>query len=77
MSRKLIKFLSWNLKGYKKTIDGLKTNKLLDKDINEQFQKYDIIFLQETHLEKEIASSIHFSNFAPGIHFVRNKREKA
>lgn len=77
MFKQLIRILSWNIKGCKETIDGLKTNKLEVEEIINHFNKYDIICIQEMHEDRENVKNIHIPNFAPGIHYTRPKRKKS
>ena len=77
MSKQLIRLLSWNMRGCFETINGLKTNKLDVDEITKHFSDYDIIFFQETHLDREKAQNLQIPSFAPGIHYIRPKRHKA
>ena len=75
--RTLLNILSWNIKGFRETIDGVKINKLKDQQFIHKLFDYDLVFLQETHLDKDNIGDIGLPGFAPGIHFLRPKRGKA
>ena len=75
--RALLNILSWNIKGFRETIDGVKINKLKDQQFLHKLADYDLVFLQETHLDKDNIGDIGLSGFTPGIHFLRPKRGKA
>ena len=73
----LLNNLSWNIKGFRETIDGVKINKLKDQQFLHKLVDYDLVFLQEIHLDKDNVGDIGLSGFAPGIHFLPSKRGKA
>ena len=75
--RTLLNILSWNIKGFRETIDGVKFNKLKDQQFLHKLVDYDLVFLQETHLDKDNVGDIGLPDFAPGILFLRSKRGKA
>lgn len=75
MKRALINILSWNIKGYIETIDSAKINKILDQNVLKIITDYDIVFLQETHLQREDAHKIQIPGFSH-IHYVRPKKNK-
>ena len=77
--RTLLNILSWNIKGCRETIDGVKVNKLKDQQFLQKLiiVDYDLVFLQETHLDKDNIGDTGLPGFAPGIHFLRPKRGKA
>ena len=72
----LYKLLSWNLKGYRETIDGIKTNKLNEQTIIDKFERFDFVFLEETHIDNENKNDISIPGFTT-IHYCRKKRGKA
>lgn len=72
-----IKILSWNLKGVKEKIHGDIVHKLNEQDIQQYMNKYDIVFIEETHLDKENKDNIYITGFGRGQHFIRPKRKKA
>ena len=41
------------------------------------FSHYDVIFEQETHLDRENCKDLYIPGFATGIHYLREKRKKA
>ena len=75
--RLLLNILSWNIKGFKEIIDEVKINKLKDQQFIHKLVDDDLVFLQETHLDKDNIGDISLPGFAPGIHFLRPKRGKA
>ena len=75
--RTLLNILSWNIKGFREIIDRVKINKLKDQQFIHKIVDYDLVFVQETHLDKDKIGDIGLPGFAPGIHFLRPKRGKA
>ena len=75
--RALLNILSWNIKGFRETIDGVKINKLKDQHFIHKLVDYDLVFPQETHLNKDNIGDIGLPGFAPGMHFLRPKCGKA
>ena len=73
----LLNILSWNIKGFRETINGVKINKLKDQQFPHKLVDYDLVFRQETLLDKDNIGDIGLPGFAPGIHFLRPKRGKA
>ena len=51
--------------------DGVKINKLKDQQFLHKLVDYDLVFLQETHLDKDNIGDIGLPGFAPSIHFLR------
>ena len=76
-SKSVIKILSWNIKGFKETIDGTKKNKFIEKEVIDILSSYDIVFCLETHLDRESAKDITLPGFAAGVHYCRPKRAQA
>ena len=76
MQRKPINVLSWNLKGYKETINGLQVNKFECKEIISKLASYEIVFIQETHLGKEQSKTIVLPGFS-STHYIREKKARA
>ena len=74
--RTILNILSWNIKGFRETIDGVKMNKLKDQQFIHKLVDYDLAFLQETHLDNDDIGDIGLPGFAPGIHFLRQIRGK-
>ena len=77
MIKQKLRILSWNLKGYIETIDGIRINKLKEQNILTLFSNYDIVLLQETHLDRDNSKDLFVPGFATGIHYLREKRKKA
>ena len=75
--RTLLNILSWNIKGFRETIDGVKINKLKDRQFIHKLVDYDLVFLQGTYLEKDNIGDIGLPGFSPGVHFLQPKRGKA
>ena len=48
-----MKILSWNIRGIFGKVEEQYSNKLKIKHVENLLQKYDVIFLQETHLEQK------------------------
>ena len=69
--------MSWNIRGCYGNKDGVKINKLQDQNVVDILSRYDIVFLQETHLDHETSQNMSLTHFAPGVHYVRQKRGKA
>ena len=63
--RTLLNILSWNTKGFRETIDGVKINKLKDRQFIHKLVDYDLVFLQETHLDKDNIGDVGLPGFAP------------
>ena len=76
-TKTVIKILSWNIKGFRETIDGTKTNKFMETEVIDLFCKHDIVICQETHLDRDSAKEIVLPDFSPGVHYCRQKRAKA
>ena len=72
-----IKILSWNIKGFRETIDGTRINKFKEAEIIDLFSKYDIVVCQETHMDREDTKDLLIPGFAPGVHYCRQRRAKA
>lgn len=70
------RILSWNIKGYRETIDGLRTNKLREQQIIDKLVKYDFICMQETHLDKDNCRDVSIPGFVP-VHYCRKRRARA
>ena len=75
--RTLLNILSWDIKGFRETIDGVKMNKLKNQQFRHKLVDYDLVFLEETHPDKDHIGDIGLPGFAPGIHFLRPKHGKA
>ena len=61
---------------FRETIDGVKINKLKDQQFLHNLVDYDLVFLQETHLDKDNVGDIGLPGFAPGKFFLWSKRGK-
>ena len=72
----IVNILSWNIKGYRETIDGIGINKLGEEEVRNKLQEYDIVCLQETHLEKESADEVSIPGFNQ-LHHCRKRNIKA
>lgn len=72
-----IKVLSWNMKGFIETIDGLRVNKFNEHNFTNKLSAYDIVFLEETHLDKDNVKDINIPNFSTPVHYMREKRKNA
>ena len=72
-----VRILSWNIRGFRETINGIKINKFKETDVIDLFSKHDIVICQETHLTREEAKEIYLPDFSPGVHYCRQKRAKA
>ena len=51
--RTILNILSWNIQGFRETIDGVKINKLEDQQFIHKLVEYDLVFLQESSLHKD------------------------
>jgi exonuclease III len=71
----MYKMLSWNIRGYKETLDGIKTNKFTEEDFINKISQYDFIFIQETHLDKNNRDDVSIPGFS-SIHYCRQRRGK-
>lgn len=76
MYKKCLKIIAWNIRGLVETVDGLRANKLQIPEIIKELSKYDIVFLQETHLH-ENSDEFVLPGFSKPIHYYRQKRGKA
>ena len=65
--------LFWNIKGFREIIDLVKINKLKNQQIIHKLVEYDLVFLQETHLDKDAIGKISLPGVAPSIHFLWEK----
>lgn len=72
-----INILSWNLKGFKQKIDGDTINKLKDQEVIDFLDKYDIVLLEETHMDKKDEEDIFLPGFSKPHNFPRPKRKQA
>ena len=75
--RTILNILSWNIKGFRETIDGVKINKLKDQQSIHKLVDYDLVFMKETHLDKDSIGDICLPGFEPVIHFLRQTLGKA
>lgn len=75
MTIKYLQILSWNIKGLKETIDGLRINKLVEPEVTRRLERYDIIFLQETHQDDSCETTV--PRFSSAISFRRQKRGRS
>ena len=71
-----MKILSWNIRGIFGKVEEQYSNKLKIKHVENLLQKYDVIFLQETHLEQKKIADVYVTGFK-SIHYCRPKRKKA
>ena len=71
-----MKILSWNIRSIYGKIDGVSANKLKDVQVENMLKQYDLIFLQETHLEGKTVEDITLMGYT-SLHYCRPKRNKA
>lgn len=70
-----MKILSWNIRSINGKVDDINTNKLNDVQIKNMLTFYDLIFLQETHLDKKAVDDISLPGYV-SMHYCRTKRNK-
>ena len=71
-----LKILSWNIRGVIETIDGVRSNKLLEHRVIDSLIPYDVVFIQETKLDRNNSKDLHVRTFVRE-HYVRKIRKRA